>query len=267
MNKEWVEAKEAERKEKVKAEFERVREKLKNSGMLNDEEMDWAMEHIRKRVKLGFSDSLMMFPFHLFEKRQMASDDGSWDWREKIENVFKGIDFYELVKAYHENYERFLDSEPVAFDGDIIITDPCYITYTKDDDWGRCGYGDDMGILGLAKYMVRDTIYGDWSCTTFNVDTKEEMGQFCADAGLVGVFLLDEVLKYNPGFDYHENREWTTTWIKDFKGEVWFEVREDTWIDEDEEKEYTEYGVHVVGKGINKKTGEAINFVTSQTGL
>lgn len=47
-----------------------------------------------------------------------------------------------------------------------------------------------------------------------------EIADKTADAGMVAVFLLDEVLKYNPDFDYHINREWTTTLIKDFDGEV-----------------------------------------------
>ena len=88
----------------------------------------------------------------------------------------------------------------MRFKGDIIITDPCYIC--KNGDWSKCGYGDNMGRLGIKNYICRDTIYGDWSCTTFNSDTKEPIGEFCADAGLVAVFLLDEVLKYNP--DSHE---------------------------------------------------------------
>ena len=29
------------------------------------------------------------------------------------------------------------------------------------------------------------------------------LGSFCADAGMATVFLLDEVLKHNPDFDYH----------------------------------------------------------------
>ena len=81
----------------------------------------------------------------------------------------------------------------MRFKGDIIITDPCYIC--KDDDWSKCGYGDHMERLGIKNYICRDTIYGDWSCTTFNSDTKEPIGEFCADAGLVAVFLLDEVCR------------------------------------------------------------------------
>ena len=113
-------------------------------------------------------------------------------------------------------------------------------------DWERCDFGDEMEVLGINTYLSRDTIYGDWSCTTFNADTKEPIGEFCADAGMVGVFLLDEVLKYNPKFNYHIERPWTTTLIKDFEGEI--DIVE---IDEE---------VQVIGKG-------NINFVGKQTGL
>ena len=152
----------------------------------------------------------------------------------------------------------------MRFKGDIIITDPCYIC--KDDDWSKCGYGDNMRRLGIKNYICRDTIYGDWSCTTFNSDTKEPIGEFCADAGLVAVFLLDEVLKYNPDFDYHINRPWTTTLIKDFDGEVNFEIvhtegvyDEDTsWCKKGEKWE--DDSIQVIGKG-------NINFVGKQTGF
>ena len=39
----------------------------------------------------------------------------------------------------------------MRFKGDIIITDPCYIC--KDDDWSKCGYGDNMGRLGIKNYI------------------------------------------------------------------------------------------------------------------
>ena len=270
-------------------------------------------------------------------------------------------------------YDRYLDSEPMEFDGDIIITDPCYImndkndldfknspswwefvskvtteersngkggTYTcynmpkaedypdcrvktKEDygedkflyelekdcnppimfsptlksewdayhkaeeawrnitrsDWERCEYGSEMEVLGIHNYMTRDTLYGDWSCTTYDLNTKKPIGEFCADAGLVSVISLDEVLKYNPEFDYHLNRTWTTTWIKDFKGTVQFVVKEVIWHRDDDyirtDGSYAwhkgdkavDYEVEVVGHGINKTTGEPIDFIGTQTGL
>lgn len=135
----------------------------------------------------------------------------------------------------------------MRFKGNIIITDPCYIINDEnDDDWDLCDYGRDLDQLGLSTYICRDTIYGDWSCTVFNTDTDREIGKFCADAGMVAVFLLDEVLKYNPKFNYHNERPWTTTIIKNFEGDVSIDV-----IGEE---------VFVIGKG-------NINFKSTQTGL
>lgn len=114
------------------------------------------------------------------------------------------------------------------------------------DDWEKCEYGEEMELLGIHTYLSDRTIYGDWSCTTFNSDTKEKIGEFCADAGMVAVFLLDEVLRYNPDFNYHTEKLWTTTLIHDFHGTV--ELHR-----EGEE-------VAVVGKG-------NINFIGKQTGF
>lgn len=196
----------------------------------------------------------------------------------------------------------------MKFNGDIIITDPCYIVKRRDestapkwddffqyktiydypdfnsktryskmffqeddlyelaykkwdnenpDDWDVCDCGEYMEDLGIYNYISRSTIYGDWSCHVFNTDTKEILGQFCADSGMVAVFLLDEVLKYNPNFNYHVTKPWTTTLIKDFDGDVSFIVKT---VEEERQ-------VEVVGRGINSVTGEFINFVGKQTGF
>lgn len=143
----------------------------------------------------------------------------------------------------------------MKFKGDIIITDPCYVIRadhhdTKpitEDDWETCSYGSDMQSLGFSNnYLCNDTIYGDWSCTTYEKGTDKVLGEFCADAGLVSVFLLSEVLKYNPDFDYHIEKPWTTTLIKDFDGDI-------IAVTENDE-------LHLEGKG-------NINFYTAQTGL
>lgn len=154
----------------------------------------------------------------------------------------------------------------MKFTGDIIITDPCYIIRKNTNDWDKCNYGEYMEDLGIKHYLCKSTLYGDWSCTTFDSDTKKLIGEFCADAGLVAVFLLNEVLKYNPDFDYHIERPWTTTLIKDFDGDVEIKVVHTEGIYE-EDSEYWKKGdkweddsVRVVGKG-------NINFETRQTGF
>ena len=74
------------------------------------------------------------------------------------------------------------------------------------------------------------------------------MGKFCADAGLVGVFLLDEIKSYNPNYDVERETIYAATLIKDFDGEIWIE-------------ENREFGnVKIIGRG-------NINFHTEQTGL
>lgn len=167
----------------------------------------------------------------------------------------------DCLKESQDKYEKLCKEaeehrmRKVHFKGDIIITDPCYIMRAKhhgttpltEDDWDACNYGEDMEVFGFTNYLTHSTLYGDWSCTTFNSDTKEPIGEFCADAGLVSVFLLDEVLKYNPDFDYHINKPWTTTLIKDFDGDICFEK-----IDEDT----------LIVKGVGN-----INFETTQTGF
>ena len=143
-----------------------------------------------------------------------------------------------VLKLYrlHKKYNKICD-----------IIDNYNYNEIRVDDWRKCNYGDNMEVLGFTNYLVNSTIYGDWSCTTFNSDTNEELGKFCADAGLVGVFLLEEVLKYNPNFDYHISKPWTTTLIKNFTGTIQITNPE-------------EGIVSVVGEG-------NVNFYTKQTGL
>lgn len=134
------------------------------------------------------------------------------------------------------------------------------------DDWLRCDYGRNMEALGISTYLTEDTICGDWSCTTYKItenfneiinnlieafETGEcykpkcsQLGNFCADSGLVSVFLLDEVRKYNQNIDkWVEKHDWCATVIPDFDGEVRY------YIDKNSE-------AHIIGIG-------NINFFTA----
>ena len=50
--------------------------------------------------------------------------------------------------------------------------------------------------LGIQNYMVNSTSYGDWSWTTYNKDTKETIGEFCADSLKSGKFLCSLITSY-----------------------------------------------------------------------
>ena len=144
----------------------------------------------------------------------------------------------------------------------------------KYDDWSKCSYGENMEALGITNYICRDTIYGDWSCTTYNTDTEEKLGKFCADAGLVAVFELDEVLKYNPDFSQRiKTHNWCVTVIENFTGNINFEIvhQKGVYTKDDEFESngiiYYKEGetwendeIQVIGKG-------NINFFTTQTEL
>ena len=151
----------------------------------------------------------------------------------------------------------------------------------KYDDWDKCDYGENMEVLCIHNYISEPTIYGDWSCTTYKIDEEpkdfvdsvlqalkdnledeeygedessipyegEYIGGFCADAGLVGVFLLDEILAYNPDWkSWIEEHSWCATIIENFEGEVEY------YIDKVDKE------AHIVGTG-------NINFYTNQTGI
>ena len=109
-----------------------------------------------------------------------------------------------------------------------------------------------LSELGFTSCFCGSTIYGDWSCSVFNMDTKEKIGTFCADGAMYGVFLLEEILRVVPKFDYHITNAWTTAWIKDFHGDIDASILE--------EGDPPEKEVKIVGKG-------NINFVGEQTGF
>ena len=128
---------------------------------------------------------------------------------------------------------------------DIIITDPCYIfDDDKTDDY------TDFKKVGIDNIICHSTIYGDWSCTTFDTDTDKPLGDFCADAGRVCVAPLKKVIELNNGYEDIKDREWTRTIIHNFTGHVYLDFKKD-----EDGDEYVE----VVGEG-------NINFRTKQTG-
>lgn len=278
MNKEWVEARKAECAAKARVERAKIVEKINTCEILTDKD--------KKTVERVLDEECSQY-YGIFDSSAiLAICENHKDVGDSMD-FFKAMEFIHnlntkdynrlLYQANSDWLSRYLDSKPMEFDGDIIITDPCYIMRAEGnhpiDDWDACDCGRNMDALGVSRYMTRDTIYGDWGCIVYNSDTNQPIGEFCADAGLVSVFLLDEVLRYNPNFDDYKKREWTTTWIPNFKGVVQFVVeRKEGLYEEDSDywkagDKWEDFSVHVVGHGINKKTGEPINFRSVQSSL
>ena len=90
-----------------------------------------------------------------------------------------------------------------------------------------------------------------------DTETGEILGTFCADAGLVSVFSVSDVLAYGNG---ELNNDYSMTIIKNFKGKVQIVVEYNGTV-------FYEYSVHVIGEGINKETGEKICFKSYHCGF
>lgn len=175
--------------------------------------------------------------------------------------------YYEYLEYGTVSVEKAED-KIMDFNGDIVITDPCYLAANMTDEEHRnfdCAYMTNYGIVGIES----DTYCGDWSCTTYDRLTWNEdghskpIGKFCADSGMVCVADLESVLKFNPKYDYHIKNDWSTTLIRDFKGTVCIRIEQ---VDGGNEI-YPAYSASVMGQGVNSKTGEPIDFYTRQTGL
>lgn len=270
MNKEWVKKKNAERRRDFYIYKEEVLNKAKSYDKFRNDEMknkvidiisqaDFDSDSRKVGFELEFLEHEVIFAY-IFEETSIEDHDERLKWyKDNIENI----------TSYMGGYDHLLDSELMEFDGDIIITDPCYIKKNR-EDWDKCEYGFCMENLGINHYITEDTIWGDWSCAVFTGDTIDDsskvLGKFCADSGLVSVFDLNEVLKYNPKFDSHITRPWTTTVIKDFKGTVQIVKEEHKWYSKEDKQWNTSYEVKVKGNGHNRVTGEPIIFTSGQTG-
>jgi len=136
----------------------------------------------------------------------------------------------------------------MKFKGTIIITDPCYFDGNFNELIESYECDENLNKLGFSSYIINDTIWGDWRCKVYKLkkplnnkyveEMSEEgyeeylypdtLGTFTADAGLVSVFLLDEVLTFNPNFkELLSKKPWLATVIKDFDGDVEYKVIDD----------------------------------------
>lgn len=153
--------------------------------------------------------------------------------------------------------------------GDVVITDPCYLLHGYDYS-GCSNWMSGLSTMRLKPFIQSSTIYGDWSCTVYDcTNAKDEeigkpIGEFCADAGMVCICELSNLLSKNPTFDqWIKEHSWCVAVIKNFDGEVQINKYEVEY--EYEGKTTKEDVIMIDGNGI--KDGKEFKFVTAQTGL
>ena len=154
-------------------------------------------------------------------------------------------------------------------EGDIVITDPCYLRGDmKVDDWQE-----------FVKDIIEDggmqsrTFYGDWGCTAYEIPSDcgdipknaKVIGHFCADAGMVCVVELGKVLAKNPDFnDWIAKHDTCVTVIKGFTGKVEFLIH----TEKRTFKNGTPYDfVELRVRGEGTKDGQPFCFETKQTSM
>lgn len=170
---------------------------------------------------------------------------------------------------------KFKAVDEAYFDGDILVTDPCYLRYGGVHEMGRAvGWDPDE-----TEKFVRDrgglystTYYGDWGCTIYRTEgmvgriprNAKILGFFCADAGLVCVVALKHVLERSPRFDdwLNEHRHCGTI-IRNFNGKVSLLKR--SWRITYRGHVYHETELRIHGNGT--VNGEDISFESKQTSL
>ena len=274
MDRVWVEGRSRDAEKRFNEERADLFSKIESFCGLSDEWRDRLSHEIDGGLDSGYlgslesAVSLCVYDMCHLRKKFIYLDSKEEEIFKKIDKFLRSLNISNLSYLFYEwhNSDRYLDSEPMFFDGDIIITDPCYIRKDYDFDWYNL---ENYNIIGMS----RDTLYGDWGCTVYDLDTKEPIGEFCADAGMVSVLNLGSVLKYNPNFDYHINRKWTTALIRNFKGEVKFTVEFESGVYEDTTDyhkvgdKWEDFSVHVVGNGVDRVTKKPINFYSTQTSL
>lgn len=150
-----------------------------------------------------------------------------------------------------ESREEVVESFDV--DGDIIITDPCYI-----DEF-------------INPSHSRSTLYGDWGCSVWSFDPTVEkapkkgekpFGEFCADSGQVCVTVLGSYARKKIE-EWLKGREWCATIIDGFKGKVEYVEVVEYSAYEGEWEESRSLRV----RGIGVKDGKPYGFITAQTSL
>jgi hypothetical protein len=108
----------------------------------------------------------------------------------------------------------------MRFDGDIVIADPVYIATLS--DWDKCSCGNNLPVIGFENFLADSTLCGDWECYIID-DKNKQIGHITADSGQVGVFMMDEVKKYDRKiYEFIKQNKHDVCIICNFHGDIQF---------------------------------------------
>lgn len=158
------------------------------------------------------------------------------------------------------------------FDGDIVITDPCYVK----EEGKRIDWGSHMAWMELHG-LCSETYYGDWGCSVFKAsepvgreyEKSDWIGEFCADAGMVCVLDMRDAREISPDIDkWIAEHGWCVTIVKNFKGTVRFmTTKEKGWFTDKKGRRFVYHVVELRVRGEGTKDGQPFSFESYQTSL
>lgn len=165
----------------------------------------------------------------------------SWNPEEFLKwHIYDAAATYWKIIAYEvlrEERKKGLTDKCQEFSHkDIAVTDPCYILKDDIDEFDK-----------LDCFIFQNTVYGDWSCTLFDYDTKKPVGEFCADGANVCV------CDANAWYIEKKPTKVQGTVIKDFTGFAYIKYSQ----------EHNDYYVEIVGTS----NGQNIHYISAQTGF
>ena len=184
-------------------------------------------------------------------KAREQSDDGCKNsietWFSSIKDDLKDIicyyDLYgnPLIKDEIPivKYKDFLDTPTERFNSDIVICDP------------TCISKDNLDTCRFKNYISHSTKPDHMLFSIKQEDTGNIARSISVSSGQVAVLSLNEVKKYNPGFDTNHTGIMI---IHDFQGSAKISV---------DVKSDVEYEIILKVKGMNSKTKEPINLIAS----
>lgn len=210
----------------------------------------------------------------------------------------KGEDAYELLKPYAElvgkmewlnslglsrfdkyefnPYIKCLDSKHLNIKGKIIITDPAFIFITKINNemvflqkaWERAYCGTKLELFGFKNFICEEITSGESFYELYINKKRTPSGYFTSKTGIIGVFQLDEIIKFNPYFmDYYNYHMEDFAVINNFDGDVRVS-REVYWENENSEIEKRiMYHKQLLGVGENSISKKHIVFKTKKIDL
>lgn len=173
------------------------------------------------------------------------------DKLENTETKPKREDYYPKEWNFGSSIEIDSDNFDISLACEHEYHKACQVwSESNPSEWDICNYGDNLNILGFKNWLTSPTIYGPWGCSVYERRSNKRLGRFCSDTGAVGVYLLSEILEYNPNYDTYRRKPWTATVIPNFDGIIM--------IVNFGGKDEGSSDIRVIGKG-------SVNFYTKQT--